>query len=113
MDVGAFRWLLLAIVANSFWYTSSVVTIASNTHERVAALYLAGTAGSIILASLLMPHFGISGAAMSLLAIDVLLAWYVVRIALAKLGDEVGEFGGALLRLPVAVSLRKPLGSDR
>jgi O-antigen/teichoic acid export membrane protein len=112
MDVSAFRWLLLGIVANSFWYTSSVVTIASNTHQRVAALYLAGTAGSLILARYLMPHFGISGAAMSLLAIDILLGWYVVRMSLTKLGDRVGEFGSALLRLPREVSLRRSLGFD-
>jgi len=87
MDIGAFRWLLLGIVANSFWYTSSVVTIASNTHERVAALYLAGTAGSLVLSRYLMPHFGISGAAMSLLVIDIVLGWYVVRMSLAKLED--------------------------
>src|SRR5260370_41851510 len=73
MDVGAFRWLLLGIVANSFWYTSSVVTIASNTHERVAALYLAGTAGSLILARYLLPHFGLRCAARSLRVSDIVL----------------------------------------
>jgi len=113
MDVGAFRWLLLGIVANSFWYTSSVVTIASNTHERVAALYLAGTAGALILARYLMPHFGISGAAMSLLVIDIVLGWYVVRMSLARLEDRVTDFGAALLRLPRAVPLLRSLGSGR
>jgi O-antigen/teichoic acid export membrane protein len=113
MDVGAFRWLLLGIVANSFWYTSSVVTIASNTHERVAALYLAGTAGSLILARYLMPHFGISGAAMSLLLIDIVLGWYVVRISLARLEDRVTDFGAALLRLPREVPLLRSLGWGR
>src|SRR5712664_841306 len=113
MDVGAFRWLLLGIVANSFWYTSSVVTIASNTHQRVAALYLAGTAGSLILARYLMPHFGISGAAMSLLVTDVLLGWYVVRMSLAKLEDHVTDFSAALLRLPRGISLSRSLGWGR
>jgi O-antigen/teichoic acid export membrane protein len=100
LDVGTFRWLLLGIVANSFWLTSSVVTIASNTHQRVAALYLGGTAGSIVLAALLMPRFGISGAAISLLAIDIVLGWFVVRMSLAKLGDQLGDFSGALIRIP-------------
>jgi O-antigen/teichoic acid export membrane protein len=113
MDVAAFRWLLVGIVANSFWYTSSVVTIASNTHQRIAALYLAGTAGSIVLATLLMPHFGISGAAMSLLAIDVLLGWYVLRMSLAKLEDRVADFCSALLHFPVQVSLLRSLGWNR
>jgi O-antigen/teichoic acid export membrane protein len=113
MDVGAFRWLLLGIVANSFWYTSSVVTIASNTHERIAALYLAGTAGSLIFARYLMPHFGISGAAMSLLLIDIVLGWYVVRMSLAKLEDRATDFGTALLRLPREVALLRSLGWGR
>jgi len=113
MDVDAFRWLLVGIVANSFWYTSLVVTVASNTHERVAALYLAGTAGSLILARYLMPHLGIKGAAMSLLVIDIALGWYVVRTSLASLGDRVTDFGAALLQLPRAVPLFRSLGSGR
>jgi O-antigen/teichoic acid export membrane protein len=113
MDVGAFRWLLLVIVANSFWYASSVVTMASNTHERVAAFYLVGTAGSLILARYLMPHFGISGAAMSLLVIDIVLGWYVVRMSLAKLEDRATDFGTALLRLPREVALLRSLGWSR
>ena len=67
VDEPTFRWLLLVIIANSFWYTSSVVTIASNTHERVAVVFLIGTAASLAIARLLMPHFGLSGAAMALL----------------------------------------------
>src|SRR5712664_1428289 len=113
MDVGAFRWLLLGIVANSFWYTSTVVTIASNTHERVAALYLAGTAGSLILARYLMSDFGISGGAMSLLVIDVLLGGYVVRMSLARLEDRATDFGAALLRLPREFPLLSTLGWGR
>jgi O-antigen/teichoic acid export membrane protein len=109
MDVGAFHWLLLGIVANSFWYTSLVVPIASNTHERVAALYLAGSAGSLILARFLLPHFGISGAAMSLLVIDAVLGWYVVRMSLAKLEDRASDFGVHLFRVPREVPILRSL----
>jgi O-antigen/teichoic acid export membrane protein len=100
MDVGAFRWLLLGIVANSFWYTSSVVTIASNTHQRVAALYLAGTAGSLVLARYLMPHFGISGAGMALLIVDITVGWFVVKSSLVALEDGLRQFLKGLLRVP-------------
>jgi O-antigen/teichoic acid export membrane protein len=106
MDVAAFHWLLLVIVANSFWYTSSVVTIASNTHERVAAFYLAGTAASLVVARLLMPHFGISGAAMALLAIDVIVGWYVLSQSLRTLSEGAREFGASMFRLP-ELSFRK------
>jgi O-antigen/teichoic acid export membrane protein len=100
MDVPAFHWLLLVIVANSFWYTSSVVTIASNTHERVAAVYLAGTVASLLIARLLMPIFGISGAAMALLAIDVIVGWYVLSSSLSALSESARDFYISMFRLP-------------
>ncbi len=99
-DVAAFRWLLVVIVANSFWYTSSVVTIASNTHQRVAGFYLLGTVSSLGLAHLLMPHFGMSGAAMSLLAIDLIVGWYVLTQSLARLREKAGDFCGSMFRFP-------------
>jgi O-antigen/teichoic acid export membrane protein len=100
MDVTAFRWLLVVIVANSFWYTSSVVTVASNTHERIAVCYLAGTCVSLILARFLIPHFGISGAAMSLLAIDLIVGWYVLNRSLETLRENASEFFASMFRLP-------------
>jgi O-antigen/teichoic acid export membrane protein len=106
MDVPAFRWLLLVILANSFWYTSSVVTVASNTHERVAALYLTGTAASLVIARLLIPHFGISGAAMALLAIDIIVGWYVLSRSLTTLSESASDFSASMFRLP-EVSFRK------
>jgi O-antigen/teichoic acid export membrane protein len=106
MDVTAFHWLLLVIVANSFWYTSSVVTVASNTHERVAAVYLAGTAASLLIARLLIPSFGISGAAMALLAIDLIVGWYVISSSLAALSESAIDFYASMFRLP-ELSFRK------
>jgi O-antigen/teichoic acid export membrane protein len=100
IDAGAFHWLLLVTIANSFWYTSSVVTVASNTHERVAALYLGGTLASLLLARLLMPSFGISGAAMALLAIDVVVGWYVLSSSLKALSETATDFYSSMFRLP-------------
>ena len=99
-DPSAFRWLLLVIAANSFWYTSSVVTVASNQHERVAACYLLGTSASLLLARGLMPHFGVSGAAMALLAIDLLVGWYVLSQSLSTLKERARDFAASLLCLP-------------
>jgi O-antigen/teichoic acid export membrane protein len=100
MDEPAFRWLLLVIIANSFWYTSSVVTVASNTHERVAAVFFTGTAASLVIARLLMPHFGLSGAAMALLAIDVIVGWYVLGRSLTTLSESARDFYTSMFRLP-------------
>lgn len=99
-DETALHWLLLVTVANSFWYTSSVVTIASNTHERVAAVYLAGSAASLVIARLLIPHFGISGAAMALLAIDIIVGWYVLSQSLSALSERMTDFLTSMFRLP-------------
>ena len=99
-DEATFRWLLLVTVANSFWYTSSVVTIASNTHERVAAVYLGGSATALVIARLLIPYFGISGAAMALLAIDIIVGWYVLSQSLAALSEHMGDFLASMFRLP-------------
>jgi len=100
MDIPAFHWLLLVILANSFWYTSSVVTVASNTHERVAAVYLLGTAASLVIARLLMPSFGISGAAIALLAIDIVVGWYVLSRSLATLSENASDFSASMFRMP-------------
>jgi O-antigen/teichoic acid export membrane protein len=99
-DPPTFYWLLLVIAANSFWYTSSVVTIASNQHERIAVFYFFGASASLGLAWVLMPYFGIRGAAMALLAIDVVVGWYVVRQSLATLREQVSDFAISLFRLP-------------
>jgi O-antigen/teichoic acid export membrane protein len=106
MDLPAFHWLLLVILANSFWYTSSVVTVASNTHERVAAVYLVGTLASLFIARWLMPYFGISGAAIALLAIDIVVGWYVLSRSFTTLSENAGDFGASMFRLP-ELGLRK------
>lgn len=99
-DPIAFRWLLLVIAANSFWYTSSVVTVAANQHERVAAFYLLGTTASLMLARVLIPGFGISGAAMALLAVDLIVGWYVLNQSLSTLKEPARDFGASLFHLP-------------
>jgi len=59
------------------------------------------------------PLHHIGGAAMSLLVIDIVLGWYVVRMSLPSLGDRVTDFGAALLRHPREVPLFRSLGSGR
>jgi O-antigen/teichoic acid export membrane protein len=63
-------------------------------------VYLLGTAASLVIARLLMPHFGISGAAMALLAIDIVVGWYVLSRSLSTLSENAGEFSASMFRLP-------------
>ena len=100
MDVSAFRWLLLVVIANSFWNTSSVVTMASNKHQRIAAAYLAATAAATVVAYLLLPRFALSGAAMALLIVDITVGWFVVKSSLVELDEGLRQFLKALLRVP-------------
>jgi len=100
MDVSAFHWLLFVIIANSFWNTSSVATMASNNHQRIAAAYFAATAAATVVAYLLLPRFALSGAAMALLIVDITVGWFVVKSSLTELDEGLRQFLKALLRVP-------------
>lgn len=97
MDVPCFWILLIVVVASSLWNTSSAVSIAANLHERVAMQYLAGTAGSLFLAYLLMPRLQMAGAALALLAADVWMGCFVIRGSNQLLKDDVSDFVRAML----------------
>jgi O-antigen/teichoic acid export membrane protein len=105
MDVSAFRWLLLVIIANAFWNTSSVATMASNKHQRIAAAYFAATAVATVAAYLLLQRFGLSGAAMALLIVDITVGWFVVKSSLVELDEGLRQFLGALFRVSDGLQL--------
>ena len=96
-----FDLLLLVILANSVWYTSSVVPMASNQHQKIASAYMIGTLLSLGLALPLMRAFGITGAAAALLCIDCSMVWLVLRTALTQLSDTFGGFARSMLMLPI------------
>jgi O-antigen/teichoic acid export membrane protein len=106
MDPIAFKILLLVVVANSFWNTSSAVMIAANRHERLAMVFLATTSVSLVLAYFLLPRFGIAGAAASLLAIDFGTSGYVLRQSLRMLHEPPVPFARALFSVPKLSTLR-------
>jgi O-antigen/teichoic acid export membrane protein len=85
--------LMIAVIfANSLWYTSSVVMLAMNRHQQMALIYLIGTGLSLLIAMALIPIFGLDGAALGLLGIDVAMSVYVVRNSLKLLNDRLGDF---------------------
>ena len=88
------------ILANSIWYTSSVVPMASNQHEKIAVSYLIGTSLSLGIAWALMKPFGMAGAATALLFIDCSMVWLVLRVALRQLSDTPRAFAGSMLSIP-------------
>jgi O-antigen/teichoic acid export membrane protein len=95
--------LLLVIVANTVWYTLSAVLAATNRHKRLAVVYLAGTIVALLAAVPLSSVFGLTGAAMALLAIDMGMVAYVFPAALHVVQDAPVGFLRALLNVRGAV----------
>jgi len=111
-DSLTFNLLLLVILANSFWYTSSVVPMAANQHEKIAVAYMIATVLSLGFAWALMKKFGIAGAATALLCIDAVMVWLVLRVALRQLFDTPGEFATSMLSVPELRPLWRRMRGD-
>jgi len=92
--------LLLVVVANSLWDTSSVIPMSINGHCRLAVMYSCVTILSLGLAWALMPWFGIAGAAVAVLVSDGWMAGTVLRTSLTLVGDSPKRFAASLVHVP-------------
>jgi O-antigen/teichoic acid export membrane protein len=97
--------LLLVMIADSLWFTLTTPLVATNRHTRMAIVYLASTTAALLLALALAPPFGLPGAAIALLAIDVGMVVYVLPAALGVVHDNPATFMHGLLDLRGAVRL--------
>lgn len=100
-DPVCFHVLLLAVIVNCLWDTSSVIPMSINGHCRIAISYAGAAVVSLGLARLLIPGFGIVGAAMALLVTDVWMTGLVLRTTLRQVQDSFAQFVAALLVIPV------------
>jgi len=93
--------MLLQMVISAFWFTSSVVPMATNQHQRMARAMLAATCLALVLAWVLMhvSGLGLRGAAIALAAGDLFTASYVLRESLRLLNDTPGDFMRSMLDL--------------
>jgi O-antigen/teichoic acid export membrane protein len=89
--------LLLGVSCNTIWSVLSIALAATNRHRRMAFVYLAANVAALLAAVPLTATFGVAGAAIALLAIDVAMITYVLRAALRVIDDAPGEFLRALL----------------
>jgi O-antigen/teichoic acid export membrane protein len=96
-NANCFHVLLLASITTVLCNASSVILISMNGHSRIAAMYVGATALSLGLAWLLIPRFGISGAAVALLVVDGLTFWPMLATALHHVQDNAREFFPALI----------------
>jgi O-antigen/teichoic acid export membrane protein len=103
------QMMLLVVLANTLWYTSSVVHGAFNKHQAVAVYFLVGTGMSLLIARFLIPHWGLLGVPVALLMIDIMMSTYVLRKSLTWLDDSFGNFLTSLFTLPDVPSLGRLL----
>jgi O-antigen/teichoic acid export membrane protein len=97
--------LTLAAVVNVFWSLSNTVEYATNRHERVAIAYVLVSTASLAMVCALLPRFGLTGAALGVLACELSVASIVVKQALGCVGDSLSQFAAAVLQPPRAADL--------
>jgi O-antigen/teichoic acid export membrane protein len=99
-DATCFHVLLLVVVTNSLWDTSSVIPMSINTHCRIAVTYSAAALLSLGLAWIFVPFLGTVGAAVALFATDGWMTWLVLRTALHHVQDNFRSFAVGLFAVP-------------
>jgi O-antigen/teichoic acid export membrane protein len=99
-DAACFHVLLLVVVTNSLWDTSSVIPMSTNSHSYIAATYAGVSFLSLGLAWILIPRLGAVGAAMALLATDAFMTGLVLHTALTHVQDSRKKFAAALFAIP-------------
>ncbi|SNS29958.1 Membrane protein involved in the export of O-antigen and teichoic acid [Granulicella rosea] len=95
--------LLLVVVLFSLWSTSSTVMTATNNHQKLAGVYLAATGVTVGITWLAAQHYGLYGAAASLLISELLMNLYVLPESLKLAHDTLPEFLRSLLTVPPAL----------
>ena len=99
-DARCFHVLLLVVVTNSLWDTSSVIPMSINAHFRIALTYSGAAVLSLGLAWILATALGTVGAAISLFATDGWMTWLVLRTSLRHVRDDFKTFVAAMFTVP-------------
>lgn len=87
---GSLLYLFLAVtLIDAFWYASVAILIATNRHQRVAADYLVACLVTVPVAYVLLEAMGLSGAALSLILLEVFMGVSVLRRTLPAAQDSL------------------------
>ncbi len=97
---GLLAILLLVVVLYSLWSTSSTLMTSINRHQRLAAVYIVGTALNCVLCYFFARAWGVNGAAVSLLASEIVMNLYVVPACLNIAHDTFPAFIAGMLHYP-------------
>lgn len=99
-DQSVYLWLLAVGVANSLWSASSSVCVSINKHQTFTAVFLAVNFGAVFLVKPLIAVFGMTGAAMALFSVELVMALFVVRNSLYLLDEPVAVWFQSMLKNP-------------
>jgi O-antigen/teichoic acid export membrane protein len=95
-------YLFLAVtVIDSLWFTSLAVMFATNRHQRLALCYFLASVVALPCAYLLMEAWGLDGAAVSLLMIEVFMLFVVLREVLPEAHDTLRDWLRAIVKPPL------------
>jgi O-antigen/teichoic acid export membrane protein len=86
---GLLSIFLLAIPFNTLWMTSSIIHLSHNQHEGLAARYLAANILGVFACFVLTVRFGLYGAAISTVVVDLTIIPFTLRTAAKITGDTV------------------------
>lgn len=92
LEPGFFYLMLLVMIVNSLWFTSSIVMASINRHETMAVIYLSACLTSVLLAYGLIYFFELRAIPIALLIIDIVMAVYVLQKSLNLVEDNPLEF---------------------
>lgn len=102
---GALLYLFLIVAGlDSLWYTSLAVIWARNMHQRVALYYVLASVAVLPIAYGLLKLWGLDGAALALVLLEVFMMVVVLREALPAAHDTLRGWLGSIVRPP---SLRR------
>ena len=92
--------LLVVVVFYALWSTSSVLLSATNQHQKLAVYYIIGTSITIVFTYFLAKHYGLYGAAASLLISELIMNIYVLPTSLRLSHDNFKDFVAGMLHYP-------------
>ena len=98
--------LLLGVIVYSFWATSSTIMTATNQHKRLAVVYVGATGITVLVTWIASRHYGLYGAAWSLLLSELLMNLYVLPNSLRIAHDTFPSFLRGMLDIPPALHPR-------
>jgi O-antigen/teichoic acid export membrane protein len=101
--------LLLVVLLYALWSTSSTVATAINKHQGLAAWYMAGTGVTVVATYFAAKHYGLYGAAGSLILSELIMNVYVLPNSLRLTFDTLPAFLASMLDVPETIHPKRLL----